>query len=299
MTIFESFFTISEISDLTRMIKLIVIISTLIASLTTPSEGHVYYGRRNGQGYGQGYGQGHGQGYGRRPRLRSDTCPNSWFTAEFVTLADVIVRDELLLPDPDFTFFRNIMLFSDEETQKFTQDAINFFHTKYGLNFAQSALDVEGQRTFENAVLMPFIFNPEVRYTITVNAWILTGRFRNFCYENRDGGYVVQFKNTQLLRGEYGGSEGIPIQPGELLLYGFYNIPVCPWDPVIIQYQSGTPFRFEPIDNLGVINCELSHETLGKGAALGIFRSVPTGEDNLVHVTIRNVLAFPASPGLN
>ena len=248
----------------------LIFIGTLIASLASPCHGH---------------------------RYRNNRCPNEWFTAQFESLADA-VAPAIADTDKDLTFFRDIMLFSEKKIERVTQDAIEFFNTKFGLDFSQSPPNDLGQRTFANAVLQPFVLSPKVRYTVNVNSWLLFGRTRNFCFENRDGGFGVSFTGKQMLHGTYGGEDGIPANPGEQVVYGFYNIPVFPKRPIIIQYQSNTPFRFEPIDGFGVINCELHHRTLGAGAAQGVFRVTPTEEPGMFHFSIRNTFTFPAHPGL-
>ncbi len=252
----------------------LVLIGTLIASLTSPSEGH---------------------------RSWRGQCPNEWFTAQFVTLADVVVPGESLppIPDPEHSFFRKIMRFNDDEIDAVTNDAIEFMKTKFGLDFLQSTPDAEQRYTLGNAVFQPYFLSLDIPYTINLNSWLLTGRFQNFCFENRDGGFTVQFTEQQMLHGTYGGEDGILANPGDVLLYGFYNIAVPQRDPIIIRYQSGTPFRVEPIDGFGPINCELHHSFLGEGVAQGTYRAVQIGESNKFHLSIRNVLTFPGHPGLN
>ena len=228
------------------------------------------------------------------------SCPNEWFTAEFVSIADIVVPESLLDPiiDSDLSFFKDIMLFTDKEIESVTQDAVDFFNTRFGLDFSQSTPDALGQRAFENATLAPFFLSPEIQYTITFNRWILNGKISTQCFENRDGGFMVSFAGQQQLFGSYGGEEGIPISPGDVVVYGFYNLPVYEQQPIVIQYNSGTPFRFEPVDGFGIINCELHHRILGEGVAQGVFRVTETGEDGMVHVSIRNLFTFPGHPGL-
>jgi len=36
----------------------------------------------------------------------------------------------------------------------------------------------------------------------------------------------------------------------EAVVWGFYNIPVCPQQPLVIQYESRTPFRKVPVDGM-------------------------------------------------
>ncbi len=191
------------------------------------------------------------------------------------------------------------MLYTEQEIEDATQDAIEFFSTKYGLDFSASQPDELGQRVFENAIFHAFEASPESGYTITFNRWIINGRPKSLCFPNRDGGFIVSFTSEQTLRGTYGGPEGKQIQPGGLLLWGFYNIPVCPQEPLVIHYVSGTPFRAEPVDGLGVINCDLFHRVLGKGIAQGLVSVTPMPDDpTIVHFTIRNVFTFPAHPSL-
>ncbi len=219
MIIFDSLAIPSEPSSrmLSLKITALLFIIALIASLTPPCNG-----RRNRHIY---------------TRWSGD-CPSEWFTAQFVALADIVVPAELLVPvpDSDYTYFRDIMLFSEEEIKRVTQDAIEFFDTKFGLDFSQSIPNAQGQRAFENAVLEPFIMPSEFRYSININSWLLTGRTTNICFENRDGGFRVIFTGEQMLHGTYGGTDGIPANLGEFVVYGFYNIPTPPRHPVQLRH---------------------------------------------------------------
>ena len=229
--------------------------------------------------------------------IQPTSCPTrDWFSAEFVSIADKVVSSELTIPDPNLSFFKDVMHFSEREIQQVTEDAIQFYKTRFGLDFSQSEPNELGQRVYQNAVFAPLIFSPEIQYTITYNRWIISGNTNNLCFENRDGGYWVSFTGEQLLRGTYGGEEGIPIgEGGPFLLYGFYNIPVCPQEPLVIRYSSNTPARVEPIDGIGVINCDLFHRVWGAGIAKGSYEITPT-KDGRTRVVVRNVLTFPPNP---
>ena len=234
------------------------------------------------------------------PKKCRNNCPCEWFIAEFVALADIVVPVDLLDPiiDTNFTFFRDIMHFSDEEIEKATEDAITFFDMKFGVDFSQTSPNQLGQYINGAATLTPFIMSSEFEYSVTFNQWIINGKFKNKCYEMRDGGFMVTFSEEQTLFGSYGREEGKPIAPGAFVVYGFYSIPVSEQQPIVIQYNSDTPFRFEPVDGFAVINCELHHGFLGEGVAQGVLRAVPTGHSDLVHVTTRNLFTFPGHPGL-
>ena len=227
-------------------------------------------------------------------------CPSDWFTAEFVSIADTVIpSSELgLLLDSNLTFFRTIMKFTEDEIEATSKTAMDFFDSKFGLDFSQSPPNELGQRLLGNATFYPYHSSPETQFTVTFSRWIISGNTKNFCFKNRDGGYAVAFSDDQMLYGEYGDVLGKPISPGEIIVYGYYNIPVCAQEPIVVQYNSATPVRFDPVDGYGIINCEVYHHTLGSGVAQGLLRAVPTGEPNMFHYTFRNLYTFPGHPGL-
>lgn len=61
---------------------------------------------------------------------------------------------------------------------------------------------------------------------------------------------TIESRVNKLLSGTYGGPEGKKIHPDEAVVWGFYNIPVCPQQPLVIQYESRTPFRKVPVDGM-------------------------------------------------
>ena len=231
------------------------------------------------------------------------TCPaTNDFTAEFALIADAIAPASLTAfnPTTGLPFLRNIMLFTEEEIAQATQDAIQFFNTRFGLDFSQAAPDENGRRILADigATFTIFEFSPEFNYHLTINSWAISGSERSICFENRDGGFAVEFQQPLTLNGTYGGGDGRPVVPGDFVLYGFYNIPVCPQSPLIIRYMSNSPIRTGPVDGFGIINCDVFHRQIGPGVAQGVFRVTDVG-NNQVHFAIRNLLTFPANPGLS
>ena len=224
--------------------------------------------------------------------------PNDWFSSQFVSLVDQVIPISLTAPSPDvyLRFFKDIMHFSDAEIKDATEDAINFFNTKYGLDFSDQQPDELGRRFLGDATFFAFELAPEQKYTITFHRWLITGDTIPTCFENRDGGFQVSFSSETMLHGTYGGVEGKPIQPGELLVWGFYNIPVCPQQPIVIHYESRTPFRTEPVDGISILNCDLFHRELGEGIASGVVVVTPTKNPEMVHFVIRTLFTFPGNP---
>ena len=130
---------------------------------------------------------------------------------------------------------------------------------------------------------------------VNENFWIRTGNTHSSCYQIRDGGLRVTFLADQMLHGSYGGTEGKPVGPSEILFYGFFNIDVCQQSPVIIQYQTSVPFRAEPIDGLAPLYIDVYNHVLGHGKAQGVARIFPhPTEPGQYRVVGRNVFTFPS-----
>ena len=228
--------------------------------------------------------------------VSSNTCPSNKFSAVFSAIVEQTVDDlAVLKPDPELTFFRNILKFKDDAIRRAFEDAVNFFNYTYGLDFSGSPPNENHQLSIENAVLSPYVINDHVEYFVTVNNWIRTGSTRSDCYRIRDGGIQVLFPANTTLYGSYGGAEGKPVSAGNLVVYGFYIIDVCDQSPVIIQFQSATPFRPEPVDVTFIINSNLYNRVLGYGNAHGIyfFRPDPDQPEKY-RITLRNTFSFPA-----
>ena len=231
---------------------------------------------------------------------RSSNCPTpEWFVAEFVAIADQVVSPPVVLHDYSLSFFRDVMLFTEEEIAQVTDDAIQFFKTRFGLDFSQSEPDEWGQRFYQNATMWPARVSPEVKYTVTFNRWIVSGNTRSMCFDFRVGSFRVDFSSQQILHGTYGGEEGIPVASTDTVFYGFYNIPVCPQEPLVIQYSTPTPSRLDPYDGFQLLNVDLFHRVWGHGLAQGITRGVTyftPNKDGRVHLVVRHLLTFPAHP---
>ena len=99
-------------------------------------------------------------------RLRA--CPADFFTAEIILTADVLVpASSLGSNDPDLTFFRDEIRFSEAEIDLARQSAINFFNTRFGLDFSQTDPNIPERRVFQNATFEPF-FVP-LAFTASIN----------------------------------------------------------------------------------------------------------------------------------
>ena len=226
-------------------------------------------------------------------------CPPETFSATFLATIDEIVSgnpvDALIHNDAELRFFKEIMQFREPAIQHAIEDAIQFFNDSFGLDFSDSDPNELNERFFQNAKMDPFILADNINYVITTNTWIRNGNTRSTCYKNRDGGFRVTFSANQTLYGSYGGTEGKPVGVSEVVVYGFYNIDVCQQSPVIIQIQSGSPARAEPIDGFVIINFDLYNRVLGHGKAQGTASFTPVPDNpGQIRVTLRNAFTFPA-----
>ena len=81
-----------------------------------------------------------------------------------------------------------------------------------------------------------------------------------------------------------------------MFFHGYSKIDVCDQSPLIIQLQSGTPFRMEPVDGFRFLNFDLYNNVLGYGKALGT-SIVKPDQDNPGKFTVvtRAVYTFPAN----
>ena len=236
--------------------------------------------------------------------LSINDCPDDIFPATFLAIIDgtfncfitdavgCFVIDAIL--DSEMIFFKETLKFRDEEIQHTTNDAFQYFNDSFGLDFSLSAPDNQNLRELGDAVMFPFVVPDEAGYQVVANSWIRTGSTRSTCHRFHKGGFVAFFKDDMTLHGTYGGTEGKPIGIGGAIAYGFYYIESCEQSPVLIQYQSRTPYRVEPVDGIGIINWDLYSRVLGYGRAQGVVNITPDpDEPGRFHYSVRNGFTFP------
>ena len=224
----------------------------------------------------------------------SQACPSEPFTAVFTSSLDQTLDSPSLKDDPELTFFKTIMQFRDAAIQHTVDDAIKFFNDTFGLDFSASTPNQQNERFFENAKMSPFILVSN-DYIVTFNDWFRSGNTRSACYLIREGGFRATFSAEQTLHGSYGGATGKPAGVTSALMYEFASIEVCKQSPIIIQIQTRTPLRIEPVDGIGIINGEAYNRYLGHGRVQGIIIIIPDpDEPGQFRVTVRNTYTFPA-----
>ena len=111
-------------------------------------------------------------------------CPVEWFAAEFSLIADRTVpastREAQFDTCTNLTFFKDVLKFTPAEIESATQNAIEFFISRYGLDFSASQIDARGQRHFQNATMFPL--RAPVPFIATYNRWLATGSTKSKCF---------------------------------------------------------------------------------------------------------------------
>ena len=227
------------------------------------------------------------------------TCPSDYFTAAFFITVEARfkVTSPPFIPDPELTYFKDLLNFRDDDIQHFIEDAIKFFNDSFGLDFSDSIPNEQNERFIENAKMSPFRTSPEVvegQY-VTVNTWLRSGSTRSNCYQMQDGAFAITFVNSATVYGSYGGPAGKPIGPTDQIVYGFYHFDVCQQSPVVIQLQSATPFRTVPVDGVTVFSNDVYSTVLGYGRVEGRFSVRPEPDDpGYLRLRARTSFTFPA-----
>ena len=228
--------------------------------------------------------------------LAQDDCPTGWFNVAWIMAVDEIVTVDIFaqrFSDPNLTFFKDILLYGDEEIEEVTQKAINYFKRRFGLDFSQSSVTPQGFRIFENATMFPVRI--PVTPVATYNRWVINGREgRTRCFNMREGGYQVTLTGNQVVHGTYGGEEGQVLTPAEELGYRVFSTNFCKHTPTVIQCAAINPLFRNPY-GFAAVHLECFNEQLGRGLLTGAQGLLPTGDPNTIRLLVRHVVTFPAT----
>ena len=217
------------------------------------------------------------------------------FDAAFIIIADRVDPVSIFneFPDPQLSFFRDTLRFTEEETQQVQEAAIQHFNTQFGLDFSNIEPNDVNQRFLGNGTFSstkaPF------NGTAIANRWLVTGNRRSKCFQASSGQFRVDFNGTMMLHGLYGGEDGRPVNPGDFVVYGYLIIyDTCPQQPIVIQAQSDIPARRLPVEGWTVEELQLYHRQLGRGRVQSTFKTRPSPDDPTMLVTeIQSVVSFP------
>ena len=220
-----------------------------------------------------------------------EDCPEG---AEFIISSDNVVslaEFQQNIPDPNLTFFRNVLKFTEQEIQIATQSAIEYFNTTFGLDFSESEPNQQGRRFFQNASF--YAGKSPVTATTKANRWLVNGNTKSKCVDVRWGWFVVSFLGEQVLYGTYGGTEGKIVLPPTAMNWVYMWINTCPQSPVVILLKPTAPSSTTP-DGLSLEPAVASHRILGSGNSLLTLSIKPLPPDQrLARVVLYRSIVFP------
>ena len=220
------------------------------------------------------------------------SCP---FDAAFTIIADRVEPASILdeFPDPQMSFFRDILRFTEAETQQVVEAAIQHFNTQFGLDFTNIEPNDANQRFLGNAMFQSIMapFNA----TAIANRWLVTGSTRSRCFRVGSGQLQVVFNDTMMLHGLYGGEGGRQVNAGDFVVYGYLAIfDNCPQQPILIQTLSNIPARILPVEGWIVEELQLYHRQLGRGRAQNTLKNRPSPDDpTMIVIENLSVVSFP------
>ena len=220
------------------------------------------------------------------------------FPASFLAVIDQNIESPaaFIVPDPELTFFKEVLGFRDDAIQHTIEDAMKFFNETYCLDFSHSPPTDQNEYFYQSAIMRPARVSDDIDYLVTPNNWIQTGNTRSTCYRVHNGGFQVRFSDDQVLHGSYGGADGKPAGVTDFLVYAFIRIDVCGQSPVIFQSQTNSLFRQAPIGQPNFLNSDLYHRGLGHGKELGFFTfSRDTNNPDQYRLVLRNTFIFPVN----
>ena len=209
------------------------------------------------------------------------------FQAAFAAITNEVVPAPV--PDPNYTYYRETLRFTDAQMQQEKENAIQYYNTQFGLDFSDAEPNELGQRFIGNATFQ-FNFFP-VNFTAVGNNWIVNGNTRSRCFNVGGGGFEVTFNGSMMLHGIYGGEEGKPVQGGETIVHGYLIIfDACNHQPIIIQAQAEIPCRALPVEGWIIEEFKLYNPWLGRGRLQMI---IIFSQDPTMPSEIRQVYSFP------
>ena len=209
------------------------------------------------------------------------------FQAAFAGIANVVIPD--LVPDPDYTFYRETLRFTDARMEQEKENAIQYYNTQFGLDFSNAEPNELGQCFVGNARFQ-FNFFP-VNFTAVGNNWIVNGNTKSRCFNSGGGGFQVFFNGSTMLHGVYGGEEGKPVEDGDTIVYAYLILhDACSHQPIIIQAWAETPVRILPVEGWFIEEFKLYNPWLGRGRLMSIF--IPP-QNPTMPIEIRQTWSFP------
>jgi hypothetical protein len=191
---------------------------------------------------------------------------------------------DILVPDPNFDFLRNVIGESEDGIRQEVGNAIKYFESQFGLDLTsyrrQDGMWIQNGNQFSSNYISSMVgYLP-----YSSNGNLVSGKVYS-------GGFSVVIGSSMVATGNYGGTTGKIIPAGSVLSFGYYKIEFDDGTKRIIHYRSTnpsipTPFAILPID-YEVYDFELKRW----GHAIGTSSTRETQTTR--HISIRNTITIP------
>ena len=240
------------------------------------------------------------------------------FDQALIALAEAELEPTSNLPammalDPNLESLKKTLNWDDFQVEVFADEAEEFFRDRWGFDFTNIDEDENGIKVMPGVgMLMPVKFVPEFGYRIShMSGKRVNRRLDTF------GLVIGIFGENLRYHGEYGGEEGVPAFPGELLSFGVYHVAKEKINPKrkkakgkkkrkgkkhkkknkkspvgdLIFFKQNAPGRFSENGHIGIF-CELESEKWGTGLGEGVAGLIPL-ENGKLRAYSRVFMAFP------
>lgn len=221
---------------------------------------------------------------------------------------------QLVYHDTDFSFLKNIMGESNETLKIEIKNAMNHFLENYGVNFFEAEYSdfkwrlnerVNPNCRFHNIVMYPF----KMSDAIALKTWSTQGipstnigipfNQRNIAKNNnegivRSGGIAVKVGKLPIrVHGKFGGQNGVILEAGSMIYFGYYSILFQDGTTRIMHYWSSEPVTSTFDEILQVKRRVFDFNTQLNGLAYGISSTSVVGE--IIQGNPFSVDRFPSS----
>jgi hypothetical protein len=175
---------------------------------------------------------------------------------------------------------------SEEERLSVRQEARAYFKKQYGMS-----------DWYLDLAMVEVTVNPKIRYRAYYDQ-----DTKKFNQRMEDGGFVVYVPPSFVLKGRYGGQDGVMVTQSGLIPYGHYRIldnndkvqyKIVYSAPCPLQDMERYDATYMPIDcDIEIIKAPNDKLVGLKGKAQGIHRDIKISGPKKNHITIRNVMGF-------
>jgi hypothetical protein len=228
-----------------------------------------------------------GQGQRTFPNSIIDSNPDGLYEQMILAISDIKMNsDDTFIINYDGKKEFAHVFDSEEERELVRKEARAYFKKQYGMS-----------DWYLDLAMVEVTVNPKIGYRAYYDQ-----DTKKFNQRMEDGGFVVYVPPSFMLKGRYGGENGVMVTQTGLIPYGHYRI-LDNNNKVQYKIIYSAPCPLQSIDRYDAtympIDCDVeiiqapNEELVGlKGKAQGIHRDIKISGRKKNHITIRNVMGF-------